>query len=335
MIVFLQAAVALRSWQEVDLALLSLSLGLTLAAKHSGLVTAVALALVSLVLVCAPAGGARSNVPKRLGCVVAVFAGAIVVLWAFYGFRFLEGAGGDASALSFNRSMADKIGDLSSVTNRALLELAVDGQLLPRAYLWGLADILRAGVEGRQDSLYIFGNVFEGMTPWYVFPSVLAAKLPLGVSALGALGVVLFARHRVPEPWRLPLGLVLVWGAIYSLFLVLGNSGYAGIRHALPIIPVASVCAAVAVMLALGSTRRVFQGAVGVLGFAAIVSARPAYRPWEYYNELFGGSAGAWRHFADDGLDNSQRTREMAAYYNTHVRGTDEPVYDFYGVFAE
>jgi tetratricopeptide (TPR) repeat protein len=334
-IVFVQAAVALRSWRATDLALLSLSLGVTLSAKHSGLVTALGLALVALMFAVLPGRGARPGVLRRLASVGAVFAGAYVVLWAFYGFRFLEGGGGEPSALLFNRSMADKIADLSSGTHRAFLQLAVDGHLLPRAYLWGLADILRAGLEGRQESLYIFGKVFEGMTPWYVFPSVLLFKLPLGVSALGAIAAVLLARRRVPEPWRLPLALLLGWGGFFLVFLVRGNSGYAGIRHALPVIPVVVVFAAGAVVLALDASSRLFQGAVALLSLAAIVSARPALRPWEYYNELAGGSVGAWRHFADDGLDNSQRTRELAAYYDQHLRGTAEPVYDFYGVFGE
>jgi tetratricopeptide (TPR) repeat protein len=58
-------------------------------------------------------------------------------------------------------------------------------------------------------------------------------------------------------------------------------------------------------------------------------------RPWEYYNELVGGSAEAWRYFSDDGLDNTQRVRELADYYAQHVRGSGQRVFDFYGVPAE
>ena len=40
--------------------------------------------------------------------------------------------------------------------------------LLPRAYLWGLADTLRAGVEGRPHWIDVFGHSFQGKAPWWV-----------------------------------------------------------------------------------------------------------------------------------------------------------------------
>src|SRR5688572_3331130 len=84
----LGAYAAFRSWRPLDLALAALLLGLTLAAKHSGVLTAVAVvALAAVMLVRAP------GVPRlrtRLGGVLAVLLGAHLVLWSTYALRFRE-----------------------------------------------------------------------------------------------------------------------------------------------------------------------------------------------------------------------------------------------------
>lgn len=334
-IVLLQATIALRTYRALDLALLSLALGLTLAAKHSGLVTALGLVALGLPWVWLVSPRTHRARLRRLGCFVAVFAGAYVILWAFYGFRFFESPGVDPTVVTFNRPLADKIADLTSSTHRNLLGLAADLHLLPRAYIWGLADILRAGIDGRQESLFVLGTLFQGTTPWYTFPAVLLVKIPLGVTALALAGGVLCARPGLPRSIRLGALTLLGWGGFYLLFLMRGNSGYAGIRHALPVIVVAVVLAAIAVKHALGHAPRAYRVGVAVASLAAVVSAWPRMRPWEYYNELVGGSSEAWRYFSDDGLDNTQRVRELAAYYGEHVRGTGRRAYDFYGVPGE
>jgi hypothetical protein len=297
-------------------------------------------------------GGGRRVLLPRAGRLAAMLLGAYLTLWSFYSFRFAEASPDELRLLpvavagsqpgdpeAFNRSIGDKIADLRSPRHRALLELAVATHVLPRAYLWGLADILRAGVEGRQEVLYVFGQRFEEDTPWFFFPAVLVAKLPLGLSVLGlaGLGVLLVPglRRRLPQGWRWPALALAAWGGVFLICLMRGNSGYAGIRHAVPILPVAAFCAALALRMAWQTrTRALLAGSALLLGWAAF-SALPVVRPWEYYNELVGGASQAWRSFTDDGLDNSQRRRELAQYYDTHVRGTGKAAYDYYGISHE
>jgi len=343
----LLAAQGFRSWKPLDLALASLALGLTLAAKHSGVVAGLFVLGLAGVGVVFSSGGAALKA-RRAGLAAAVLFGAYLTLWGFYSFRFAEASPDELRALpvavagsspgdpeAFNRSMGDKIADLRSPRHRAVLELAVQTHVLPRAYLWGLADILRAGVEGRQEVLYVFGTRYEEDTPWFFFPAVLAAKLPLGLSALALAGVVLFARRRVPEAWRWPGLALLGWGAVFLVTLMRGNSGYAGIRHAVPMLPVVAFAGGLAVALAWRARPRwpAFAAAGLVAAFAR--SALPVVRPWEYYNELVGGPDEGWRSFTDDGLDNSQRRRELAWYYDAHVRGTGKRAYDYYGISHE
>src|SRR3546814_11789591 len=75
---------------------------------------------------------------------------------------------GDAS----NRPMAEKIDELTLPHWRAALHFADDRKLLPRAYLWGLADTVRTGVEGRGIGMhFVWGQVHYGHPPWFRWPS--------------------------------------------------------------------------------------------------------------------------------------------------------------------
>ncbi|HTV22720.1 MAG TPA: tetratricopeptide repeat protein [Polyangiaceae bacterium] len=346
----LLAAQAFRSWKALDLVLASLALGLTLSAKHSGVVAGIfvlgfgAIAVVRERL----AGGGRALVARRSAQVAGVLFGAYLTLWSFYSFRFAEASPDELKALpvavvgskpgdpeAFNRSMADKIADLHSPLHRAVLDLAVQTHVLPRAYLWGLADIVRAGVEGRQEVLYIFGTRYEEDTPWFFFLAVLAAKIPLGLSALALAGLWLLVRRRVPEEWRWPALGLLGWGAVFLVCLMRGNSGYAGIRHAVPMLPVFAFAGGLGLVLAWRMRPRWPAFAAAGLVAAFALSALPVVRPWEYYNELVGGPDQGWRAFTDDGLDNNQRRRELAQYYDAHVRGTGKHAYDYYGISHE
>src|SRR3546814_14628161 len=86
---------------------------------------------------------------------------AFALLWSAYGLRFHAGADGNDA---FNRSMADQIDELTLPHWRAALHFDVDRKLLPRAYLWGLADTVRKGVEGRGTGLHFVWGRGNGRT---------------------------------------------------------------------------------------------------------------------------------------------------------------------------
>jgi hypothetical protein len=119
------------------------------------------------------------------------------------------------------------------------------------------------------------------------------------------------------------------------LFLMRGNSGYAGVRHALTTFPGLAVLAALPLAAAWADAARWSRaGALAALA-AMLFSALPVMRPWEYHNELVGGAPEAWRYFTDDGVDIRQRTKELAWYYEEHMRGSAEPAYEFYDISEE
>lgn len=342
------ACSAFQSWQLLELGALGLALGLTLAAKHSGLLCALLIAALGLSAIVRRGSLSRWQRGAR---VAGVLVAAHLILCASY---YASGSGARAPTASaapastdevaFNRPLPDKIEDIESSVYRTLLTAVARTRLWPEPYVWGMADVVRAGVEGRHASLYVFGRLFDTGTPWFFFPSVLLVKLPLGASVLAllGLGLLLTGKHE-PEPRR--SGLVLsLWGAVFLACLMAGNSGYAGMRHALPVVPIVALLAALPIVQASrallarepGDRRGPWRASPVLLGCVALAaSALPVVRPWEYYNELVGGSSGAWRYFSDEGMDLGQRSRELASYYDTHLRDRGERAYDYYGVCEE
>jgi hypothetical protein len=303
---------AFLHWRRSDLAACSLVLGLALATKHSAPVFCVIIAVAGLLLTfLAPSARARDSRPRRLAKLFTVLVGAVVILWASYGFRFTESP---TPAETFNRPLAAKIADLRSPAKRAVLTELNFAHLLPRAYLWGLADTLRGGVEGRLESRLTFGKV-GSEAPAYFFPGVVVVKLPLGLDLLILTGTLLFFRRRLPATWSLPAGLLL--GSAVAYFVVLAHgASYAGMRHALPAVLLLSVFAGLAVHEAFASRGKWLRGVVALAFLGAAWSALPVLRPWEYYNELVGGSEKAYLYFNDEGVDLYQRNKEIARYYH-------------------
>jgi hypothetical protein len=321
---------AFRSWRVADLILAALALGLALSAKHSAVITAVAVAVIGFVMAVFRARGAGPSVRlRRAVAVAAVLAGAVAVLWGFYLFRFSESP--STSEEQFNRPLAEKISDVKSPLYRAGLNVMWRGRLFPRAYTWGLADTIRAGAEGRVASVLAFGNLYYGKAPFYYFPGVVAVKLPLGLLLLSAIGAGLLFARKIPKEYYAPV-FGLVGFALLFLIVLARGSSYASIRHALPVVPLLALLASFAARRAVVSKSRLLRGAVVVAFITALVSAVPVMRPWEYYNETVGGAANGYRYFNDEGVDLSLRSKELAGFYHERLKPSGEIPYAMYMV---
>jgi hypothetical protein len=318
------ASIAFRSWAWRDLAWCSLALGLALGAKHSAPAFAVFLGVTGLVLALLPSSNQpQERSPRRIGKVFAALLGALLVLWGLYFFRFHESR---APGEVFNRALQDKIADVNSRSYRFALQQLNRFHVVPRAYVWGLADVIHAGLEGRTQSQLAFGRLFYKRVPRYFFPGVIAVKVPIGLSLLSIVGIVLFLRGRTPQEWRTPALILLAAG--FTFFLVLSSGAtYGGVRHAMPLLVLWSIGGGFAVHGAFVSSSKVLKGIVSVALLAAAASALPVMRPWEYFNELAGGAAHAYLYFDDEGVDLSQRMKEMAKYYHQAVEPTGEIPY--------
>lgn len=310
---------------------LGLAMGVALAAKHSALP-----GLAGIGGFCAFAACWQWHRQRRYLNTLAVNAGQLAVvvliavgtLWAFYGFHFHAGANGSDD---FNRAMAAKLGDLHVVRWRDLLTTLDRWHILPRSYLWGLADTVRAGVEGRgQNEHLLWGTMVYGAPPWYTWPSFIAAKVPLGLLALSVVGCVALTRTLTTPLRRWSAAAVLLLAMSHLLALSGSLGTYAGVRHALPVVVALGVIAGAGVQLTWERHSRAVGVLVVGLFIATTVMTARVPRLWEYHNELVGGTDNAWRFFANEGLDLGQRAFEIKRFSDSAIVPTGLPTYSSY-----
>ncbi|HST45643.1 MAG TPA: hypothetical protein VLK29_10525, partial [Luteimonas sp.] len=324
-------------WQWRWVAGLGLAIGLALGAKHSALPGIVG--IVSVAALAAIGSWRRGTVREVLGRIGKLaLAGVlgIVVLWAQYGFQFHSGPDGHDG---FNRAMSGKIADLNLAHWRQGIAIADRFHLLPRSYLWGLADTVRTGVEGRGISEHlVWGRMYAGRAPWFSWPLIVLSKVPLPLLLLSVLGTCLLWRVPLPRDARCVLWSVC-GSALAYLAALLGSEGiWGGIRHAMPLLVGLCIPAGAAVAWA-WRARSQAAGirllAVAALLLAAAVMTIGERRAWEYHNELVGGSDGAWRYFGNEGLDLGQRFSELRAFHDRVIQPSGERLYSNYWVGEE
>jgi hypothetical protein len=319
---------AFQDWIWTDLFASSVALGLSLATKHSAPIFFIFVALTGTVLAfVVPVSRPEHSRLFRFVKLSAVVVGALIVLWGFYLFRFVESS---TEREVFNRSLADKIGDVQSPAYRFVLTEMASTHVVPRAYLWGFADTIRSGLEGRAFTVTAFGRAYFKTGPKYFFPGVIALKLPIGLGILVLIGLFLFFARRLPKDWSVGLSIVLAALLLFLLVLARGST-YGGIRHALPVVVLLSIFGGVATKIAFDSKSKLLKAAVATSFAAAAVSALPVLRPWEYYNEIIGGSKNGYLYFSDEGIDVGQRGKELAAYYHRVLEPAGEVPFYAYG----
>jgi hypothetical protein len=310
----------LATWTWGWTVVFGVALGLALGAKHSALAGLSGLAFVCVLAALAPALGARGLGAVGLRLAKLLIAGVlgVAMLWGQYGFHFHAGPRGTDG---FNRSMPEKVADLKIDGLRRAIALADEWRLLPRAYLWGLSDTVRAGVEGRAENVqFLWGVMHKGRPPWFTWPSFVLIKIPLALLLLALLGALTLGPGSLRPDARWSLLLLLGMSATHLLALCGSQGTYAGVRHALPIVIALAVLAGGAV----GRSARAGSKSLGIasltcLAAATLMTVREP-RLWEYHNELVGGTENAWRYFANEGIDLGQRTYEVEEYVRRVIK---------------
>jgi hypothetical protein len=314
----LALGMVLHRWRWGAVVVLGIGLGLALGAKHSALPGLAGLAVCAVIGWAWQARGtARGENLQRLGKLAVAGVLALVVLWAQYDFRFAPRADGSDG---FNRELAAKIDDLHSPFLRGTLQASVDLRLLPRAYVWGLADTLRAGIEGRGNAgTLLWGEFVPGPPPWYAWPSFIVAKMPLALLAAALLGMSALWRAPLTPRMRWTLAAVAAMALGHAAALAISHSAFAGFRHATPVAFALAIPAGALVWRAWLARRRAWRGLPVGLGAIALAMTIGEPRLWEYHNELVGGSDGAQLHFDNESLDVGQRLHEIRAFYAREI----------------
>jgi hypothetical protein len=285
-----------------------LATGLALATKHSAvLLLPMLVSLVACEVIFRFHDEPRVKRALQLtGALAAVGAVALVVLWAFYGFRYNARPGN----LRLDPSLVDYVKPLAPNEARGILQLA-KLHILPESYLYGLADV-RSMANGMPS--YFFGKVYaHGI--WYYFPTVLLIKSTIGFLALVFLAFAAIIAGRFRR-WREILFL-LVPAGLY-LFVAMTSHLNIGARHILPVWVFLCVFAAGGAWAWTASSRR-WRYVVGVLLFLHVASSILVYPNYmAYANELWGGPSQTYKYLTDSNTDWAQQLVAVKKYTDEH-----------------
>jgi tetratricopeptide (TPR) repeat protein len=320
---FLASIYSLYRWVKAPslprLLLVGLACGLALVAKHS----AILLLPMMLVLLAGELVGRwvlqrRSttgaalwrrcglHAAKLFGGLAAISALAILILWAFYGFRYAARPAG----LHLDADMEGAAHGLKPIIAQGIVFFA-HHRLLPESYLFGLCDVINVG---NWSPTFILGKVITHGV-WYYFPVVLAIKLTLGMMGLLLIAAAAFFSGRF-RPTR-ELFFLIVPAAIY-LATAIASPLNIGIRHILPVLPFLILLAAGGACAMARSSKR-WLYAVAALVTVHCLSSLMAYPNYlAYANEAWGGPSQTHRYLTDSNVDWGQQLIAVKAYVDKH-----------------
>jgi len=285
--------------------------GLLLATKHSGILLAPMLVLLIGWEVFTTPKGRRARQALRLaGAFAAIVVIGVVVLWAFYGFRYAARPAG----LALSTSLADYTAPLKPFDAKAVLAIA-HLHLLPESYLMGLVDVKRMA---QFYPTFIFGKVYSHGQWWY-FPVVILIKTTLGLLGLCALALAAVGAGLLRKGREL-FYLLAPWA--FYLFVAMVSGMNIGVRHILPLYAMAAILAGAAVAALVASKQRwagIAARVAGVLLLAHVVSAAFVFpNDMAYANEAFGGPKNVHNLLSDANVDWAQQLYQVKQWQDRH-----------------
>jgi 4-amino-4-deoxy-L-arabinose transferase-like glycosyltransferase len=291
----------------IRLLLTGLAAGLTLSAKHSGILLAPMLLGLTLVeIACAERGRRKRMAGTLFGGLAAIVGLAVAVLWAFYGFRYAARPAG----LVMNPTLSEYAAPLTGLNGWMIGHLA-NWRLLPESYLMGLTDIHYAA---QQYAIFLMGHDYPHGVWWY-FPVALSIKTTLGLIGLVVLAGIALISRRLRQ--RRELAYLFVPGAIYLAAAIVSGMNI-GTRHVLFLYPLAAMLAA-AGLIALARHSRRWLWIGGALVACHVVSALAVF-PAEmaYANEAWGGAANTHKYLSDSSVDWAQQLPHVKQWVDAH-----------------
>lgn len=293
------------------LAVVSIAAGLTLAAKHSGILLCPILILLAIaeIVRSAKAGGEKPvSVGKQIfRVVVALVVIAIValgILWSAYGFRFAARPSGMAMTPSLQQYTAQlEHHDFAA----KMIMTAAHYHLLPESYLFGLADVENAP---RYLNSYLFGTLYPH-GQWFYFPAVFVIKSTLGFLLLLLLLPVAIVLCN--QNYSCEFIFLCIPPVIY--FLVAMASGFnIGVRHILPIYPFLLILAAFVAGELIQKNKIWAVVAIAFVVFHVASSVRAFPNDLAYANEMWGGSAKTYKILTNSNVDWGQQLKATKKY---------------------
>lgn len=295
-------------------------LGLALASKHSAILLPPILALLAVVeIVYEVTGVDPEDASKRYRTMWAqirawamrlaiIYGISLLILWAFYGFRYEARPDG----MALWQSVEVYAQELPAGLQSSFVTSAAQFRLLPESYLFGLTDVLLV-TQGPRVS-FLFGHLYPHAL-WYYFPVNFLIKSTLGFLILLALALA-FVKRWSGECHRRAAYLLIP--PIFFLGIALTSGSNMGVRHILPIFPFLILAAAAGAWELL---RRNVAWAVAIaalLAFHLASSVRTFPDYLAYSNELFGGTSRTYLRLSDSNVDWGQGMKETERYLAQH-----------------
>src|SRR5260370_14834353 len=286
------------------LAIIGLAAGLTLAAKHTGILVIPMLALLAICEVLRgrlakqhdserPVGTMR-NAGRLAVSVIASVLIAVAVLWASYGFRFAARPDG----LQLNPAFAEWVGQLKPIEAQ-LVFFAARWHLLPESYLYGLAAV-RLSAEAYTS--FVLGRVYPHGV-WFYFPIAFAIKSTLAFLILLGTSVFAIATRKLTGAREI---LFLTVPPVFYLMVAMSSKINIGVRHILPLYIFFAVLIA-------GAVRSLMRHRLPARRWRYVVAALPLFHVFSsgrsypnymaYSNELWGGPSQTFKYLTDSNVD--------------------------------
>jgi len=289
------------------------TVGLLLATKHSGILIApILLLLIVWEVAFAPRGERARQALRLAGAFAAIMAVAVGILWAFYGFRYAARPAG----LQLTPTLSAYSESLTRFQKGTIWWMA-HLHLLPESYLFGMVDVR---VFARVFSTFVLGR-WHPHGVWWYFPAVLSIKTTLGLMALLGLAVFAMVTGKLGQ-WQdkdriRPLVYLLLPGAVY-LAAAMINGLNIGVRHILPLYPLAAILAGAGVAALATRSRRWMWVCVGLIA-AHIASALSVFpNSLAYANEAWGGAWNSHRILNDSNVDWGRQLYQVKEWEDRH-----------------
>jgi 4-amino-4-deoxy-L-arabinose transferase-like glycosyltransferase len=291
----------------IRLLLTGLAAGLTLSAKHSGILLAPMLLGLTLVeIACAEPGRRKRMAGTLFGGIAATVIVAVVVLWSFYGFRYAARPAG----LMMNPTLSEYAAPLTGMNSWVIGHVA-NWRLLPESYLMGMTDIHYAA---QQYPIFLLGHDYAHGVWWY-FPVALSIKTTLGMIGLVVLAGIALIGRQLRQ--RRELAYLVVPGTIYLIVAILSGMNI-GTRHVLFLYPLAALLAAAGLTALAHHSRRWLWIGGGLIAFHVISAMAVFPAEMAYGNEAWGGTANTHKYLSDSSVDWAQQLPHIKQWVDAH-----------------
>lgn len=289
--------------------LVGLAFGLMLAAKHSAVVFVpilFGLLIADVIIFRQSETRLPSRVLRNTAAFAAFFLIGLIVLWAFYGFRYAAIPGATAETVS----VADYIKEngrpeMIESFPAKMVESIDRTRIFPESYVLGMADV----IAGASRNSWIFGrNYATGQ--WFYFPLVILVKSSIALLLLLPLGL-LFPFLNAEK--RREMMFLLVPPLAFFAVALTSNLNI-GIRHILPVYGFFIVAAAVGAIWLCRKFYFFRYVLIALLVFHAITAVRTAPNYLAFSNDFWGGTNNTYRIFSDSNVDTGQSVKLVNEY---------------------